>query len=363
MTIAASIVRLLILLVVAAVAAAGCTVLGPAAIRSGRAAYNDAIVATNNQQLLAMIVHMRYGEPSGLLAVSSVTANLSLQANAAAEFGIGPDRNYEGNLVPLSAGIAYEENPTISYTPVQGETYLRQLLSPLPIDLTVLLLGALGNSPQTATLLLRSINGIQNPGFLADGWAKPDPRFARIAELLAALSRGGHSTWAQEPGESPSFVLALSGEGEAYGQQVRDLYRLLGFVAPRQLDGVITLPIRLGVGKPAKAAMQVRTRSLYDIFSIAARCVEVPEEHIQSGLAPQLPAAGPVGQSIRIRSSKDRPGQAMVAVERHGWWYFIDGTDIRSKLTFRLIEALMSVRLAEAAEKRGAPVLTVPVSR
>ena len=361
MTIPTSAARLLLLLA-AAVAAAGCTVLGPAAIRNGRAAYNDAIVATNNRQLLAMIVQMRYGEPSGLLAVSSVTASLHLQANAAAEFGIGPDRSYEGNLVPLSAGIVYEENPTISYTPVQGEKYLRQLMSPLPVDLTVLLLGAVGNSPQTATLLLRTINGIQNPGFLAVS-TKPDPRFARIAELLAALSRGGHSTWAQEPGESPSFVLALSGEGEPYGQQVRDLYGLLGFVAPRHLDGVVTLPIQLGVGKPAKAAIQVRTRSLYDIFSIAARCVEVPEEHIQSGLAPQLPPAGPAGRSIRIRSSKDRPAQAMVAVQRHGWWYSIDGTDTGSKLTFRLIEALMSVRMAEAAEQRATPVLTVPVSR
>ncbi len=31
---------------------AGCTVVGPTAIRSGRLAYNDAINETNNQQLL-----------------------------------------------------------------------------------------------------------------------------------------------------------------------------------------------------------------------------------------------------------------------------------------------------------------------
>ncbi len=363
MKLATSAGRLLAVLTVACLASAGCAALGPTAIRSGRAAYNDAIIATNNQQVLAMIVRMRYGEPTDLLAVSSVTANLHVQTSALAQFGIGPESNFEGNLTPLSAGITYEENPTISYTPVQGEKYLRQLLSPLPIDLTVLLLGAVGNSPQAVTLLFRSINGIQNPDFLADASVQPDPRFARIAELLADLSRRGQAIWAQEPSEPQSYVLALRGEGDAYAQQVRELYGLLGFAAPRHLAGVITLPIRLGFGKPAKAAIQVRTRSLYDLFGIAAASVEVPEEQIQSGVAPRLPPTGAAGQSMRIRSSKERPEQAMIAVKRHGWWYFIDATDTGSKMTFRLLDALISVRIAEAAERKATPVLTVPVSR
>jgi hypothetical protein len=53
----------------------------------------------------------------------------------------------------------------------------------------------------------------------------------------------------------------------------------------------------------------------------------------------------------------------MISVKHHGWWYSIDGTDTQSKLTFRILEALMSVRMAETVEQRAAPVLTVPVSR
>jgi hypothetical protein len=66
---------------------------------------------------------------------------------------------------------------------------------------------------------------------------------------------------------------------------------------------------------------------------------------------------------MRIRRSEWHPRGAMVAVKRHGWWYSIDGTDAASKLTFRMLEALMSVRMAETVEQRAAPVLTVPVSR
>jgi hypothetical protein len=341
----------------------GCALLGPTAIKGSRAAYNDAIVVTNNQQVLAMVVRMRYGEPSGLLAVSSVTANLNIQANVGSEFGFGPDSNYEGNLVPLSAGIAFEENPTISYTPVQGEKYLRQFLSPLPIDLTVLLLGALGSSPQVMTLLCSSINGIRNPDFLADDSPEPNPRFARIARLLAELNRGGHAAWAQEPGAPPSFALALSGEGAAYAQRLDELYGLLGFAPPRNLDRVVTLPVHLGFGKPDEEVIQLRTRSLWQLFQVAAASVEVPEEHLQSGLAPPLPQTGAAGRNIRIRGSKNRPRGAMIAVKHHGWWYSIGGTDAGSKLTFRILESLMSVRMAEAADQKSKPILTVPVSR
>lgn len=271
---------------------AGCAVLGPASIKRGRAAYNEAIMATNNQQILAMIVQMRYGQPSGLLAVASVTANLNIQSSVGSEIGWGPDSNYEGNLTPLSAGIAYEENPTISYIPVQGEKHLRQLLSPLPLDLTLLALGALGNSPQAMTLLCRGINGIQNPDFIFDPPRAVDPRFGRVGELFAALHRNGHVAWAQDPGDPRSFALALSGEGAAYAQQVGELYDLLGFAAPRDLSEVSTLPVRLGIGKPRAAAIQLTTRSMWELFSIAAASVEVPEEHLESGLAPALPEIG-----------------------------------------------------------------------
>jgi hypothetical protein len=53
----------------------------------------------------------------------------------------------------------------------------------------------------------------------------------------------------------------------------------------------------------------------------------------------------------------------MIAVKRHGWWYYIDQTDAGSKMTFRLLEALVTARISEAIETKHAPVLTVPVSR
>lgn len=355
--------RLFVTLPILGIALTGCAILGPSSIKYGRPAYNDAIIATNSQQVLAMIVRMRYGEPSGLLAVSSVTANLHFQGSLGSEFGIGPDSNYEGNLTPLSAGVAYEENPTISYVPVQGEKYLRQFMSPLPIDLTVLLLGALGDSTNTATLICKSINGIRNPAYLVGASIAPDPRFERVVELLTELHRGGRTTWVEVEGEHPTYALALRGQGAVYEQQLDELYKLLGFTAPRDLDRVISLPVRLSIGRPRQPTIQLATASLYDLFRMAAASVEVPDEHVESGLAPQLPPTAAAERNIHVRGSKSRPGRAMTAVKHHGWWYSIDATDSSSKMTFRILEALMSVRMAETVKGRAAPILTVPVSQ
>jgi hypothetical protein len=90
--------------------------LGPGSIVRDRDLYNEVINYTNSEQTLGMIVRTRHGDPSGLLSVVSVTANLRASATTDAQFGIGASQNFAGNLVPLAAGLAYEENPTISPT-------------------------------------------------------------------------------------------------------------------------------------------------------------------------------------------------------------------------------------------------------
>jgi hypothetical protein len=71
-----------------------------------------------------------------------------------------------------------------------------------------------------------------------------------------------------------------------------------------------------------------------------------------------------VGSAIQIHRIKRRPDKTIAAVRHHGWWYFIDSTDAMSKLTFRILESLISVRIADTVDHlKATPVLTVPVSR
>jgi len=83
-------------------ALSGCTQLGPKVLRSGRPAYNNAILATNDEQLLQNIVRLRFVDSLGFLTASSVTANISLSATGAVNAGFGSPASYEGNLCDLA---------------------------------------------------------------------------------------------------------------------------------------------------------------------------------------------------------------------------------------------------------------------
>ena len=225
-----------------------CSVVGPKAITRGRQAYTEAIAVTNDQQILGFIVRMRYTQTGALLGVASITANFNVSANASANFPIGQDESYAQNLVPLGLGFAYEENPTISYTPINGDKYLRRLLSPIPLDVTVLFQNASYPLGEVMKTLIRNVNDIKNPDFLTSPSVRPDPRFARVIELLDQLQAAGHLDWVQAEKQPDRFSLALIGYAPDYTDQVRELSGLLGFPLPKDHTADLVIPVRAGLG-------------------------------------------------------------------------------------------------------------------
>jgi len=336
--------------------------LGPGAIIRGRGLYNEVISATNNEQTLELIVRARYGEPFGLLSVTSVTANLHAAATTNAQFGVGPDASFQGNLVPLSLGLAYEENPTISYTPVQGQRYAKSFLSPVGVDLLVLLLGIERAPDQLLSILVKQVNGLQNPMY---GSPAARAAFQDSIALLARLENAGQATWTSTGPGAGSFALAIHDYAPDNRATVGDLLRRWGL--PENLargDRDIVLPVKLAWGTVTKPELNLQTRSVYDLIEIAATSVEVPPEH--AALAPAYPggdASSPLHGLLTIRSSADRPsGDLLVAVRQRGHWFYISADDGPSKLAFRLLQTLVNMSLVEAAPQT-IPSLTIPVAK
>jgi hypothetical protein len=336
--------------------------LGPGAIARGRAIYNEVISYTNNQQTLGLIVRARYGEPAGLLSVASVTANLRTTASAGSQFGIGPSANYQGNIVPLSLGLAYEENPTIAYTPLQGERYAKSMLSPLGLDVMVLLLGIERAPQQLISMLVKQVNGLQNPMY---GPPQGRAAFRDSVDLLARLEGAGQATWGATSTQDGTFALVIHDYAPGNRAVVRELLRKWNLPASLgQGDRDIVLPLNLGYGDGTRPELNVQTRSVYDLIELAASSVEVPPEHVARGLAnPGPDERSPLHDLLRIQSSPNAPStDVLVAVRHRGHWFFIGADDGVSKLTFRLLQALIGMRLVEGTPQTT-PTLTIPVSR
>ena len=341
----------------------GCAVVGPRSISMGRSDYNEAINKTEDEQMLLSIVKGRYGETFSLLAVSGVAANVRFRANAAVEVGVGPNKDYLGNLVPLSGGLAYEENPTITYAPVQGEQYLRQLLSPIPLDLLVLILRAGTDPANYLTLIANRINDLRNPDFLDAPSAAPDIRFQRFVKLSEELDKSGLLQLVEDPRKDVSFDILITNYAPAYSEKVRAYLTLLGLSMPTEESEDIVLPVYFAIKGRDVDGIAISTRSTFDLIEILRAAVEIPAEHVGAGLARKYPAPGLVGKNIHIHASKDKPGRAAVAVKHRGYWFYIDDSDMHTKLFYVMVRTLWSVSIAAASDQSAAPVLTIPVSR
>jgi hypothetical protein len=340
-------------------ALSGCSWLGPELIRSGRPAYNDAILATSDEQLLQNVVRMRFTDSIGFLTVSSVTANVSFTTTGTVNLGFGPQANYAGNLVPFTGTVTNEQNPTISYTPVGGDSLLKQFAGEIPLDRVVILLNNSKGSPQAWYTLINRVNNLRNPGFPVPPHLVVDPRFDELVKLTSDLQRNGSLYWVKLAGAQSGNAIVLHSYSPHSDREVARLLALLNVAKPERVGDDVVIPVQLSVGSPGPNSMSIETRSLVDLFRLAAASIEIPPD--VTG-AEAVPTPGPAGKGIRIRSSALFPQGSRVAAQYRGRWYYVDNDDQLSKEWFWMLQLLVAAQLPDTSAG-GAPVLTIPVSR
>jgi hypothetical protein len=341
----------------------GCSVVGPQAIEQGRNVYNEVINKTGSQQTLLLIVRARYAEPSSLLAVSSVTANVRMRTRAGVELGVGSKETYVGNLVPLGGDIVYEENPTIAYMPVRGEQYLKQMMSPIPLDLFVALVRSPMHSRSILWALISRVNSMRNPHFLLTEGQASDPRFARLVEIVSLLQVSGSLAWVQDSEDDTRFSIVIHDYSPTHSQQVNELSDLLDWPAPADDNRDIVIPVTMGIQARNALGMAITTRSAFDLGELLSASVDIPPEHLDAGLTVTYPPRAAVWENVRIRSSKTKPDTASVAAKYRDYWFYVDEADLQTKKFFYTLFSLWSVVVTSGEETKAAPVLTVPVSR
>jgi hypothetical protein len=335
----------------------GCATVGPRAVNAGRGVYTEVINKTEDEQILNLIVRNRYDETFGMISVAQVTASLSFSAQAGANVGIGPDDIYSGNLVPFSAGVAYEENPTISYTPMGGETFLRKMLSPVSLSHLVLLSHMAEPHGRTLEIMAGRLNGLRNPLI---GQEPPSPEYSRLADLFTQLRLGAVLDIVHGATSDDEYFVDIHDYEDEYNDSVREFLDLLGIDS--EIDGNdIVLPLQAAIGS-SSTAINIQPRSPLDLLRVYGAGVDIPPPHLEAGIVEPIKwEMTERWRPIAIRSSKKRPDAAAVSILFHDWWFYVDATDTRSKQAFVLLRTFIGMRLETPGGAQNVPVLTVPV--
>ncbi len=355
------------LIIVALVALIGCS-LGPTAVRDGRAKFNKAVGDSQSSMLLLNLVRMRYRDRPSFLQITSISSNPQVSTSLGLNFRAGGSpAAVAGNLVPLSLGGTFTESPTITYTPLSGEAFVRQMLTPVPLETMLLLLQSGWSVDRVMRLAVQEINDLQNASPAAGPTPDLQPAFEdflRASKLLEVLQRHRVIEWSYGSKGQAEMRLVVNHEKAGDLQRLRMLRDLLGISAD-----AVHIPVIYAVGYADNQTITMVTRSMNDILFYVSQSVEVPPEAIEDGLVTVTRSLdGEVfewdqlsGDLIDIRWSRERPENAYVAVPYRGDWYYIADNDLDSKSTFLLVDLFMDLQSGNV--KGAAPVLTIPVSR
>lgn len=357
-----------ILLIGTTALSSGCTSFGPWILSEERINYNATLQITNDEQLLLNLVRLRYLDSTAFVEVGSITAQSSFQSGL--EGGRLP--NSGSSMFGITGILNYSTQPTLVYTPLQGEDFIRRLMSPLTLERLVLLYHSGWGIQRLFSLCVKEINEIEN----ATRTPHPRPergaevrKFARVVDLLGDLdARDGVDLLAepQHEGTAPRYVLHIATH-VMESPEARELTQLLG-LQPGQAYYRLAYPFAEPGKSPSRDTLYVETRSVLGIMYFLSRNVDVPQQDGESSKVEDVPPemlasykGKPAGSPFRIKSKSARPDGAAVAVHYRDYWFYIDDSDLKSKETFSLLNQTFS--LQASAIPVAPPVLTLPVGR
>lgn len=336
---------------------------GPSAIRHDRLPYNQVISDTWNEQLLLNLVRLKYRDTPFFLELGSVSTqyNLSTAIEGSADLGAGSRDDFG-----VETGASYSERPTVSYAPLRGERFARQLLSPVPSQSLLLLMGSGWRPERVLRTFVQQINRIPN----AREASGPTPdlapdylEFRELSELMGDLSRRRQIElgYARGSDGNTSVVLHFAPGGGDGGDLAR-LRSMLGLRAD-----AVHCKFSDGAAGPSSNAVVLVPRSLLGAMFYLSQSVESPEAHRDAGLVTETVTRtgepfewqNVTGDLLRIQSSKARPDAAFVRVRYRGFWFFIADRDLTSKSTFGLLGQLFNLQAGQL--ELPAPVLTLSV--
>ncbi len=342
----------------------GCRTIGPNEITGTHSLYNQAISTSLDRQLLQNLVRLRYRDTPFFLGVGSVTASLKLEASGGTDSELNTGTG--GNLLMPNVGISYSSGPTISYAPLQGEDFLRNLLTPISLESLFVLMQSGWSAKRVIGMTVEKINDLENAPTASGPTPSAPPanqdRFLRLLELLESKRSLDRIQTKIDSSTGELFLLLDETGLETEVTEIKSLLNLNREQKSFKIDGSIF--------QPNPETISIRTRSIMSILFYLSHNTDTPAEDEAKGLVTvtktregnpfdwQQTAAG---SQFRVLVSDKEPKGAFLAIPYRGNWFYLDDSDLDSKSSFLLLTQLFNLQAGNI--NRPGPTLTIPVSQ
>ncbi|MGH1543065.1 MAG: hypothetical protein ACRBHB_21785 [Arenicella sp.] len=319
-----------------------CTSIGPQAIKGTRMQYNQAVQATNIQQLLLNLVRLHHDDTVFFIDVSSITSTVSLTNSPTLTVA----KTFTSSSIVDT--LSFTDAPVITYTPLQGDSFVNELLAPLDLSQFILLSEAGWDVTRLMLTTLKQINHNYNESS-ADGSNADDyQRFITITKLLQALE-DDHLMELNYSVKNKVVLPVIHFKKEAFTSSAgKQLKEKLGLA-----DGFDTFYLSDNIGDESnKQVIQIQTRSLMDIM----RSLSVLVKKTDDGRCSKN-----VDAIFSICSGREKPGRNVFSKIRYAdKWFHVDDDDKQSKLTLSFLSQIFA--LQSGTTLATGPSVTIPAN-
>ncbi len=336
----------------------GCATIGPATVERDRFDYSNSIAESWKQMMLLNIVKLRYGDTPIFLEVGSIVSQYSMETELEAS-AVLRSGDLFGNGMNLGGKGKYADRPTITYTPMMGKKFAKSLLAPIPPHALLSLIQSGWNAEFVLRVCLSAVNGLYNGSGRQMMNRSADKEFIEFLDTLTYIQRaGGLGARMIDQNNAKSIVFFRRNIGKELERQVLFFLELLGLNPDSKEFSLV-----YGSSAANDREIAMLTRSMLEIIVEISQYVRVPESHVLENRASRGNYTGSTSidekrSKVLIKSSKEKPDDAFLAIEYRDYWFFIEDTDYRSKRLFSFLLFLFT--LAESGSQGLSPVLTLP---
>ncbi len=340
----------------------GCSSIGPKTIPRDRYDYSGSISESWKRQTLLNIVKLRYFDPPIFVDVGQIVSGYSLETSGSLGGQLSSSGAVQGNTLAVGGAAKFTDRPTVTYTPLTGDKFVKALMTPLTPESVFFTIESGWPADAILFLTAKRLNGLRNQEASIAGLTKADPRFMRVLELMreiqAADAVGMRAQQDAQKQQTTIVTFRSRDVSEEALAQSRELRQLLG-LSPDATE----FKLVFGAVAANNQELAIQTRSLLHILTLLAAQVEVPADHIARHLATpgvkEVEGGSETAVSlIRILSSKSKPAQPYVTVQYRDNWFWIDDGDLKSKRTFAFM--MMLFTLTDSGGKEVMPLITIP---
>ena len=318
--------------------------------------------------MLLNLVRLKYRDPSYFLKVGSVTASLTFGSN----IGVGTKLDVGSGVssVSPSLGVSYTDRPTITYSPLQGEDFLKSIMSSISLEAVLVMAQSGWGIERVIGITMERMNDLYN----APGASGPTPdyapdfkKFKRMLALLRELQAKGDIEIGTDMNlrTKKKNRMIIFEPSNLNRHVIKELNSLLGF---NGADESVRLSLTTNFLNPQPNQLKVRTRSISSVLYYLSQNVSIPEEHKNEGLVTITHTLSgeefnwgetPAGEVFKVKFSEDYPEHAFIAVPYRGYWFYLADDDLQTKATFMLLMQLFDLQAGQT--KYTGPTLTLPV--